>query len=152
MLIFRTASLVEFPAKIRRRYDIGTTCIWHHDIILTSYRRHVFIAITVITCTTALLHNSSICLRSKNIQSVFNFVIIVVTITPYLFIFRSIKGGQLVILFGFCVRNFFVKVVVTYWFYNFIMIDSNRKISLEIIRSRKYTTQTILSLQRKKHV
>ena len=46
-------------------------------------------------------YNSPLCLRSNNIKSVFDSVIIVVSMTPYLFIFRSISGRNLQFCFDF---------------------------------------------------
>ena len=111
MLIFRTASLVGFPANVRRSYDIDRAFIWRHNIISTSFF-YCNSSYYLRNCST---YNSPLCLRSNNVQSVFDFIVIVVA----LILVYPISGRQLVILFGFCVVNFLQRL----WYIDFILLQ-----------------------------
>ena len=88
--------------------------------------------------------NSPLCLRSNNIKSVFDSIIIVVVVTPRPFIFGGTTGRQLASFFWFCVYNFLIEIIV-YWFCTFIMtLQTMWNITVKIIISRKYTAQAIL--------
>ena len=82
---------------IRHWYDIYMASQHHINVVLTSclYCDNIYY---LRNCST---YNPSLCLRSNNIQSVFDFVIIVVAVMPYSFIFRSITGRQLVSFLDF---------------------------------------------------
>ena len=95
-----------FVSRISSKH---TTPIRHwHEVYMAS-RYHINVSTSYLYCDNSYyLHNcsnynSTLCLRSSNIQSIFNFVIFVVVVTPYLFIFRSIKSRQLVDFFDFAI-------------------------------------------------
>ena len=99
-----SSSLVEFLVNMRRQYDI--------DMTLTLVSRHhinVVLTSSLYCDNSYYLYNCStyntFCLRSENIQSIFNFIVIAVAVTPHSFIFKSITCRKLVNLFGFCVSN-----------------------------------------------
>ena len=80
----------------------------HIKVASTSYL-HCDNSYYLRNCST---YNSPLCLKGNNIKSVFDSVIIVVVVTPYPFIFGSLTGRQLAILFWFCVFNFLAEIIV----------------------------------------
>ena len=133
LLLLRLADRIvnfqnSFVSRISSKH---ATSIRHWYKVHMASRNHIkFVSTSCFYCDNSYyLHNCSacnspLCLRSNNHQFVFDFAIIVVAVISYSFVFRSIKGRLLAILFGFYILNFPVKIIV-YLFCTFIMIDIN---------------------------
>ena len=109
--IFQRALLAEFSVNLRCRYNIDTVSMTsrHHTKVASTSCLFCDSSCYLGNCST---YNSPLCLGNNNIKSVFDFVIIVVAVTPCPFIFSRTTGRQLAILFEFCVYNFLVEVIV----------------------------------------
>ena len=60
---------------------------------MSSYERHMDVmSLLLIACATSLL-TILLYLRINSVQSVFDFVVLVATVTPYSLIFRSITDN-----------------------------------------------------------
>ena len=107
----------KYTMSIQHWHAVQMTSQYHFKVVSTSclYCDNSYNLRSCSTC------NSLLCLRHNNIKSVFDSVRTVVAVTPCPFIFVSKTGRQFAILFGFCVYNFLVEIMV-YWFYTLIMI------------------------------